>query len=64
MNSLAGITRGQNPDGVTAAGRALGAALLMANGAVKQGAAQDSGEVREALQNPANPGLILTLHYK
>jgi hypothetical protein len=48
---------------MTAAGRALGAALLMADGAVKEGAAQDSGEVREALQNPANPGLILMIHY-
>jgi hypothetical protein len=63
MNSLAGIPSGQDPDGMTAAGRALGAALLMADGAVKEGAAQNIGEVREALKNPANPGLILMIHY-
>jgi hypothetical protein len=63
MNSLAGIAGRQNPHGMTTAGRAFGAALLVANGAVKERAAQDIGEVGEALENPANPGLICVLHY-
>jgi hypothetical protein len=64
MNSLAGIAGRQNPDGMTTAGRALGAALLMADGAVKEGATQDIGEARKALKNPANPGLIRLFHHK
>jgi len=49
MNPFAGIASSQDPDGVTAAGSTLRAALLMADNAVKQRAAQDFGGIGEAL---------------
>ena len=51
MNSLVGITGGQNPNRMTAAGCALWAALLMADSAVKQGAPEDVGELGKTLQD-------------
>jgi len=63
MNSLAGITSGQNPNRMTAAGCALWAALLMADSAVKQGATQDIGELGKPLKNPFYFGLRHLLHY-
>ena len=63
MNLFAGIPGSQNPDGMTAASSALGAALLMADGAMKQGAAQDIGEVGEALKDLLDFGRSVMLHY-
>jgi hypothetical protein len=63
MNSLVGITGGQNPNRMTAAGCALWAALLMPDRAVKQGATQDIGEFGKTLKNPFYLGLRCLLHY-
>jgi len=48
--AAAGITDGQDQDGVAAAGGALGAALAMADGALQQGAAEEEFEVGQATQ--------------
>lgn len=49
LGDPSGIANSQHPDGVPATLLAFGAALLMANRALKQRSAQDLGGVREAL---------------
>ncbi len=63
MNPFAGIASRQKPNGVTATGSTLRAALLMADNAVKQRAAQDFGGIGEAPEDALDLGLARMLHY-
>ena len=49
-NDTAGIANGEDGDGMAFAARAFGAAGAMADGALKQGAAQDLAGLGEAVE--------------